>query len=133
MIEIYIDGSSIGNPGKSGIGYVIYEKGSSVPLKEGSIYLGIQSNNFVEYMALIFSLADAIAMNKTSVQVFSDSKLICEQIKGNFKVKNKNIYPLFILAKNLISKLDNFSIIHIYREKNKEADKLAREATGFLI
>ncbi len=133
MIKIYIDGSSIGNPGKSGIGYVIYESSSNKTLKEESIYLGIQSNNFAEYMALVFSLADALAMNKKSVQVFSDSKLICEQINGNFKVKNKNIYPLFVLATNLISKLDNFSIAHIDREKNKKADKLAKEATGFLI
>ena len=131
MISIYIDGSSIGNPGKSGIGYLIYQ--DSELLKKRSIYLGIQSNNFAEYMALIFPLIDAIEQNQKKVKVFSDSKLVCEQIKGNFKVKNKNIYPLFVLAKNLISKLDSFEITHIGREKNQEADELAKEATGFLV
>jgi len=131
MIKVYIDGSSIGNPGKSGIGYLIYQ-GSEL-LKKRGVYLGIQSNNFAEYMALIFPLIDVIEQNQKKVKVFSDSKLVCEQIKGNFKVKNKNIYPLFVLAKNLISKLDSFEITHIDREGNLEADELAKKATGFLI
>lgn len=132
MLSIYIDGSSIGNPGNSGVGYLIYDDNGSL-IKKDSVYLGVQSNNFAEYMALIFPLIEIISMGEKKCGVFSDSKLICEQINGNFKVKNKNIYPLFILAKNLISKLDSFSIKHINREKNKEADKLARKASGFLI
>ena len=130
MIKIYIDGSSIGNPGKSGIGYLIYQ-GSKL-LKKRSVYLGVQTNNFAEYMALIFPLIDAIEEKQKKVSVFSDSQLVCEQIKGNYKVKNQNIYPLFVLAKNLISKLDDFKITHINREKNQEADELAKAATGFL-
>jgi len=132
MLTIYIDGSSIGNPGNAGIGYLIYADDGSI-LKKDSIYLGVQSNNFAEYMALIFPLVEIINMGKKECRVFSDSQLICEQINGNFKVKNKNIYPLFVLAKNLVSKLDNFTIKHIDREKNTEADKLARKASGFLV
>jgi len=131
MIKIYIDGSSIGNPGKCGVGYLIYN-GTRLLRKE-SIYLGIQTNNFAEYMALIFSLVDIVETDERKVEVFSDSKLVCEQIKGNFKVKNENIYPLFILAKKLISKLESFKISHINRENNQEADKLAKKATGFLV
>ena len=131
MISIYIDGSSIGNPGKSGIGYLIYNSG--VLVKKDSVYLGIQSNNFAEYMALIFSLVDVIDMGEKKCEVFSDSQLLCEQIKGNFKVKSQNIYSLFVLAKKMISKLGDFSITHIDREKNKDADELARMSTGFLV
>ncbi len=131
MIKIYVDGSSIGNPGKSGVGYLFYN-GTKL-LKKESIYLGIQSNNFAEYMALIFSLIDAISQDERKVEVFSDSMLICEQIKGNFKVKNKNIYPLFVLAKKLVSKFESFNITHINREDNQEADELAKKATGFLV
>lgn len=131
MINIYVDGSSIGNPGKSGVGYLIYQNNKL--LKKRSVYLGIQTNNFAEYMALIFPLIDAIEENQKKVKVFSDSKLICEQIKGNYKVKNQNIYPLFVLSKNLISKLDSFEITHIDRENNQEADELAKQASGFLI
>ena len=131
MIKIYIDGASSGNPGKIGIGYVIY-KGDKL-IKEESISLGVQTNNFAEYMALVFALIDSINMNEKEVSVFSDSNLLCEQINGKFKVKNQNIYSLFVLAKNLISKLKKFSIKHIEREKNKEADRLAKQATGFLL
>ena len=131
MIKIYIDGASSGNPGKIGIGYVIYKNDKL--LKEESVSLGVQTNNFAEYMALIFALIDSIDMNEKEVSVFSDSNLLCEQINGKFKVKNQNIYSLFVMAKNLISKLKKFSIKHIEREKNKEADKLAKQATGFLM
>jgi len=130
-MTVYIDGASVGNPGKSGIGYLIYDEKHC--LKKESVYLGIQSNNFAEYMALIFSLAELIAIGEKEAEVFSDSNLVCEQINGKFKVKNKNIYPLYVLAKNLIEKFDSFTISYISREKNKEADALAKKATGFLI
>jgi len=131
MIEIYIDGASQGNPGNAAVGYLIYK--SKDLIKKKGVYLGIQTNNFAEYMALIFSLVEAIGMNEKKVKVFSDSQLLCEQINGNYKVKNKNIYPLFVLAKNIIAKLEEFTITHIDREKNAEADKVAEEAIGFLI
>ncbi len=131
MIEIYIDGSSIGNPGKAGVGYLIYEDKKLIHRE--SIYLGVQSNNFAEYMALIFALADLIGRNKKSCQVYSDSKLICEQINGNYKVKHQNILPLYTLAKKMISSLNKFKIEHVLRDKNKKADQLAKKATGFLV
>jgi|TARA_B100000315_G_scaffold257738_1_gene307525 ribonuclease HI len=131
MIKIFTDGASIGNPGKVGIGYLIYE-GEKILSKKG-VYLGVQSNNFAEYMALIFSLIDLLGLGKKKCHVFSDSQLLCEQINGNYKVKNNNIISLFALAKELISKLDSFKITHIPREENQEADALAKEATGFLI
>lgn len=132
MLSIYIDGSSIGNPGKAGIGYLIYDNKGAL-IKDASVYLGVQTNNFAEYMALIFPLTEIISMGEKKCKVFTDSKLVCEQVNGRFKVKNQNIYPLFVLAKSLISKLERFSIEHIDREKNEKADKLAKEASGFLI
>ena len=130
MIQIYTDGASIGNPGKVGVGYLIY-KNKQLIAKKG-LYLGVQSNNFAEYMALVFALLEALRLNEKKCEVFSDSQLLCEQIHGNYKVKNNNIYPLFILVQELIGQLDTFSITHIAREKNSEADALAKEATGFL-
>ncbi|MCK5289207.1 MAG: ribonuclease HI family protein, partial [Candidatus Omnitrophica bacterium] len=106
MIKIYIDGSSIGNPGKSGIGYLIYRDNEVI--KKESTYLGIQSNNYAEYMALVFSLIEALSLNEKDCFVFTDSQLLCEQINGNYKVKSQNIQPLFTLSKKLISKFDNF-------------------------
>ena len=83
-------------------------------------------------MALIFPLIELLSMNEMRCQFFTDSKLVCEQINGNFKVKNKNISPLFKLAKRLISKMETFSITHIDREQNSQADELAKNAAGFL-
>ncbi len=131
MITVFIDGASAGNPGNVGIGYLIYKDKNL--LKKNGIYLGIQTNNFAEYMAFIFALTEVIGMGEKDVEVFSDSKLLCEQLNGNFKVKNKNIYPLFVLSKAIIEKFSNFRITHIEREKNSDADKLASEAVGFLI
>ena len=131
MVEVYTDGASIGNPGKIGIGYLIY-KDKKLVKKEG-VYLGVGTNNFSEYMAVIFSLCEVLSLGERDCRLYSDSNLLCEQLKGNFKVKNKNIYPLYTLAKKLISKLDSFDITHVDREKNKEADKLSREAIGFLV
>ncbi|MDD5584134.1 MAG: ribonuclease HI family protein [Candidatus Omnitrophica bacterium] len=130
MITIYTDGASAGNPGRVGIGYVMYK--DKTLLKKEGVYLGIQTNNFAEYMALIFSLTQALGLKERKAEVFSDSKLLCEQINGNFKVKDNNIYPLFVLAKKLIAEFDSFKITHIEREKNKEADALAQDASGFL-
>ncbi|RKY40584.1 MAG: ribonuclease H [Candidatus Omnitrophota bacterium] len=125
MIKVFIDGASGGNPGRAGIGYLIY-KGENL-VKRRNFYLGITTNNFAEYMALIFSLIEVLNLEETSCCVYSDSKLLCEQIKGNFKVKNKNLYPLYILCRHIISFFKQFKIIHIPRKKNKEADKLAKD------
>ena len=131
MIKVYVDGACSGNPGKIGIGYLIYREGNL--LKENSLYLGVQTNNFAEYMALIFALIDVLEISPSEeCRVYSDSKLMCEQVNGNYKVKNNNIYPLFILAKKLISKFDKFTISHIERERNGNADKLARRGSGLL-
>ena len=125
MIKVFIDGASSGNPGKAGIGYLIY-KGETL-IKKGSFYLGITTNNFAEYMALIFSLIEVLNLKEKSCWVYSDSQLLCEQINGNFKVKNKNLYPLYILCKHIISFFEQFKITHISRRKNKEADRLAKQ------
>ncbi|OQX87901.1 MAG: hypothetical protein B6D55_01980 [Candidatus Omnitrophica bacterium 4484_70.2] len=124
MIKVFIDGASGGNPGKAGIGYLIY-KGEDL-IKKRSFYLGITTNNFAEYMALIFSLIEVLNLKEETCCVYSDSELLCEQINGNYKVRNKNLYPLYILSKHLISFFKQFKINYISRDKNKEADRLAK-------
>jgi ribonuclease HI len=128
MVQVYTDGACFGNPGKIGIGYVIYR--DRIRVKQCSLPLGVQTNNFAEYMALIFSLLEVLAMGETACQVFSDSQLLCQQINGGYKVKNNNIYPLFVLAKKIISQFSSFERKHVDREKKKGADKLAKEAAG---
>ena len=137
MVEVYIDGSSIGNPGKMGAGYLIYKNLSAseadkVLIRKEGVYLGIGTNNFCEYMALVIALVEVLDLGEKKCQVYSDSKLLCEQLKGNFKVKNSSLYTLFVLARRLMSKFEVFNIDYIRREKNQAADKLAKGAAGFL-
>ncbi len=126
MVEVFIDGASSGNPGKVGIGYLVY-KNQKLLLKR-KIYLGVNTNNFAEYMSLVFSLVELLSLKVEECKIYSDSKLLCEQIKGNYKIKSKNIFALYVLAKNLISRFKKIELVHISREKNREADKLAKEA-----
>ena len=125
-MDIYIDGSSMGNPGDAGVG-VIFSR-AEVPIKNISRYIGHQTNNVAEYTALITALQEALEMNVRKVTIFSDSQLLCRQISGDYKVKNKNIRHLFEQAKMLLRGFDTCRIQQIPRELNKGADKLARLA-----
>ena len=124
---IYIDGSSIGNPGNAGIGVVIIENGKHV--KEISEYIGIASNNIAEYSALIKALETAVEHKYKVIEVFSDSALLVNQMTNKYKVKSSELRPLFNRAKKLAEEIETFSIFHIPREKNKEADILSNNAS----
>ena len=125
MIEIFADGCSLGNPGKSGIGIVIYEDKRKV--KELCFYIGETTNNVAEYFALILSLAECLYKKYKTVDIYMDSKLIVEQVNGTFKVKNKNLYTLNFLAKYFISLLKKVNLHFTAREDNKLADSLAKK------
>jgi ribonuclease HI len=93
-----------------------------------SEYLGHQTNNFAEYQGLIAALEYALKHGPKALKVISDSELLVRQIKGIYKVKNATLQDLHARAKDLIRKLDWFSIGHALREHNREADRLANEA-----
>ncbi len=121
------DGGARGNPGPAGYGVVIQdEKGNKVAAL--SEYLGHQTNNFAEYQGLIAALEYAIQHGPKALKLISDSELLVRQIKGIYKVKNEVLKDLHGRAKELIAKLDWFSIGHALREHNQEADRLANDA-----
>jgi ribonuclease HI len=125
-MDIYIDGSSIGNPGEASVG-IIFQEGD-ITLKNISRCIGKQTNNVAEYTALVFALQEALIMKARDITVYSDSELLCKQLKGEYRVKNEAIKSLFLEAKHLIQGFENFKIQQIPREKNRGADKLARLA-----
>lgn len=125
-LDIYIDGSSVGNPGDSGIGVIFSSE--DVTLKNISKYIGRQTNNFAEYTALVFALQEALIMKVGSIKIFSDSELLCKQLNGEYRVKSANIKSLFEQAVNLLKGFKDYNITHIPREQNRGADKLARLA-----
>src|SRR6476646_6506525 len=123
----YSDGGARGNPGPAGYGVVIKdETGRKVAAL--SEYLGHQTNNFAEYQGLIAALEYALQHGPKALKLISDSELLVRQIKGIYKVKNATLQDLHGRAKELIAKLEWFSIGHAMREQNQEADQLANEA-----
>ncbi len=126
-LEIYIDGASKGNPGKSGIGVVIYRDSRLV--KNISSYIGCATNNVAEYTALIYALEEALLLKANTLKINTDSQLLARQLNKIYKVKNEGILNLYNRAVQLLSGFEKVLINHIPREENSLADKLATEAT----
>src|ERR1700722_3568187 len=122
-IVAYCDGGSRGNPGPAGFGVYIQDSAGKV-LGELSQFLGVHTNNFAEYSALLASLEFAIANGHRSLRVVSDSELMVKQIKGQYRVNSPELRPLYDEARRRIGQLDHFQIQHVLREKNRHADRL---------
>lgn len=126
-LTAYSDGGARGNPGPSGYGVVIQDQ-SGKKIAALSEYLGHQTNNFAEYQGLIAALEYAVKHGHKALKVISDSELLVRQIKGIYKVKNATLKDLHARAKELIEQLEWFSIGHVLRGHNQEADELANAA-----
>lgn len=124
---IYTDGGSRGNPGPAGFGVAMYSKGREL-LETFNKFIGITTNNQAEYQAIVFALEKAKDMGVKKVACFLDSELAVKQLNGEYKVKNKDLAPLFLKIHNLRIQFDSISFTHVRREFNKEADRLANEA-----
>lgn len=124
--KIKIDGAAIPNPGPAGIGVIIYNPDNK-KIKEVKKYIGHASNNVAEYTSLIEGLKEVSKLAR-NVDVFSDSQLLVNQMKGNYRVKDKKLRELFIEAKTLEKKFDQVVYHQVPREKNKQADQLANIA-----
>ena len=123
----HIDGGARGNPGPAGYGVVIEDQNAN-KIAALSEYLGHQTNNFAEYQGLIAALEFTVEKGHKALKVISDSELMVRQIKGVYKVKNAVLLDLHTRAKQLIAHLEWFSIGHVLRGHNQEADRLANAA-----
>lgn len=126
-LDIYTDGGSRGNPGPAAIGVVIYNSDGLV-VEKISQYIGEATNNQAEYNALIVGLQEAKYFKAKSVHCYLDSELVVKQMKGQYKVKNKNIKSLFFVVQDLIKNFESVKFTHVPRDENKEADRLVNEA-----
>lgn len=124
--KLYCDGASRGNPGEAGIGCLILIDNKKIEISE---YIGKTTNNVAEYKAIIRGLEETLKEGVDTIEIYSDSELLVRQINGIYKVKNKNLIPLNQKVKELINKFKKYSLIHINREDNSEADKLAKKAS----
>jgi len=128
-IIIYTDGASRGNPGLAAVGAVIFD-GEEV-LAELRNFLGEQTNNWAEYEAVIQVLerADELNLNDRDIEIRLDSKLVAEQLSGNWKIKSDTILEQYKKAQEVLKKgFKSVTYVHVPREQNKYADRLANEA-----
>jgi ribonuclease HI len=121
----YVDGGSLGNPGPSGIGVVI-DGCESGPIRIAK-WIGHQDNNVAEYVALMEALQCALSLKATALHVYSDSEVVVRQMRGEYMCRSSRLYSLHWTCRKLARSL-SFSISHVPRENNEEANQLANTA-----
>lgn len=125
-VKLYGDGGSRGNPGPSASGYVLYDMEGNILVRNGS-YLGITTNNQAEYLSLKLGLENALKIGAHTVHVHMDSLLVINQMLGKFKVKNRDLWPIYSSIQEMLPKFKKVTFVHVPRALNKEADSMVNE------
>jgi len=121
----FIDGGSLGNPGSAGIGVVISDpRGEKIRIAK---WIGRQDNNVAEYLALLEALQCAVALKARAIHVYSDSEVVVRQMTGQYRCRSPRLYSLHWICRKLVRSL-RFSISHVPRESNVDANNLASSA-----
>jgi len=123
MIYLYFDGACKPNPGKMGIGYVLMDEGGNV-LEKGKKRLGLGTNNVAEYLALLEGLKSAMKYGDR-VTIRGDSKLVIEQLRGNYKVKTPHLRELFEQVLELLRNFQEVRVEWVDEGENEMAHDLA--------
>lgn len=124
---VYVDGSSRGNPGPSGIGYRVVGENGQV-LAEGGEFIGFATSRVAEYYALKEGCEQAIALGLKSVRFVSDNLMLVNQMKGIYKVKNRDLLPIYDDIQKLLLNFEACAFMHVPREQNALADRQANLA-----
>jgi ribonuclease HI len=124
MMVAYIDGGARGNPGPAGYGAFIQSSDGNV-VAELHGALGIATNNVAEYNGLLAALQWAIDQNVRRLHIRADSELLVRQMRGEYKVRNAGLQPLYVRARLLTAQFDEVKFEHVRREFNKDADRLS--------
>lgn len=123
--EAWVDGASRGNPGEAGFGLLFRQGDQEVEICG---FLGHATNNVAEYAGLVAALSLANKEQLEQLTVYSDSQLLVRQIQGRYKVKAPHLVPIYRKVLQLRQQIPKFSIRHVPREENREADLLANQA-----
>ena len=126
-LTINVDGGARGNPGPAAIGVVVRD-GSGEVLEELGERIGEATNNVAEYRALLRGIELAAAHGGTELELIGDSELVVRQVEGRYKVKNAGIKPLHADVKRALQDFDSWSIRHVRRAENADADRLVNQA-----
>jgi len=125
-IVIYSDGGSRGNPGPSAAGYVVLNNRQEV-IAEGGEYLGITTNNQAEYQGVRLGLEKAQELGFKKVDFKIDSMLVVNQMKGLYKIKNRELWPINERIRMLMTNFDRVTFTHVNRQFNQLADGMVNK------
>ena len=125
--RLFTDGGARGNPGPAAYGFVLEADDGTVLAAEGQP-IGVATNNVAEYRAFLRALQEAAALGARTVQVWSDSELLVNQLSGHYKVRSPTLAPLHRQAVARMRQFDQVDVKHVPREQNQLADALANRA-----
>jgi ribonuclease HI len=121
---LWTDGAARGNPGPAGIGAILKSPSGEV-LYTGSEYLGHTTNNVAEYKAVLLGLERALELGIRRIEVRADSELLIKQLRGEYRVRHEALKPLYEAAQRLLARFEKKKLVHVRREQNGDADRLA--------
>jgi ribonuclease HI len=125
-VTVNVDGGARGNPGPAAIGVVVRDEEGEV-LEERGERIGRATNNVAEYRALLLGIELAAQHGAGELELIGDSELIVRQVEGRYKVKDATMRELHTEVKQALAGFDNWTIRHVRRENNAEADRLVNE------
>ncbi len=129
--RLWTDGGSRGNPGPAAFAYVLEADDGTVLDARGEA-IGVATNNVAEYSALVAGLRRAVDAGVAELEVRSDSELMVKQMRGEYRVKNRDLQTLFVEASRAAREVGRVTYVHVRREHNELADRLVNEALDAL-
>ena len=123
---LFADGGSRGNPGPAASAAILLD-GEGEPIEEIGAYLGEATNNVAEWTALLLGLEAAQRRGIRRLAVRLDSELVVKQLRGEYRVKNAGLLPLYQKAVKLLRHFDEVDVRHVRRALNKLADRLVND------
>ncbi len=126
-VTVNVDGGARGNPGPAAIGVVVRDGDGEVLVERGET-IGRATNNVAEYKALLRGIAEAAELGADELELVGDSELVVRQIEGRYKVKDAGMKELHAEAKQALAEFDSWSIRHVKRAQNADADRLVNAA-----
>lgn len=131
-LTVHVDGGARGNPGPAAIAAVISDADGEV-LHEASETIGPATNNVAEYRALLLGIERGLMLGADELDLVGDSELIVRQVRGEYKVKNADLKPLHAQVRSRLAEAGSWSIRHVRRELNADADALVNQALDSAI
>ena len=123
--DLFVDGAADLHSQTAGIGGAVFVEGKEIYCFSEPLLN--KTNNEAEYTALLKGVHTILELKLVNINIYSDSELIVNQVKGNYKIKNDRMIALHGQVMDALNGVKTWSIHHILREKNKRADGLSKQ------